>query len=366
MMKSVKRTIGLILISLMLLSNFAIPMKADASESTMPEQIDYDNENYEIAAYWEDRIAPTKPGYVFGGWYTKNDTKYTPIREAEIVDKGVEAFEGAYAKFVPAYVLSVKAQLQKTTEDDATRGDSTFLRVISAVDSTQYKNVGFDVLFNKKTPFSDEENKKTVITTVYESLKNDEGEIFATEEFGSPATHFSVLKINSIKAKNYTKVIYVTPYWTTMDGTKVEGISKYVRVMDGYTSHKYISIPVNLLTGDAVAAGRVQMEYDYKTLRYIGYDAGVVLPKMEAHVDESNGVIKFVGNATVGENNQYEEVEPESGIYANVWFQKKSDAEISEAGATVPERWEFFMSNLSFCDWNENWVTNVKAWDTRY
>lgn len=365
MMKRMKKTIGFILISIMVFSNFVVPVKADTLETTMPEQIDYDN-TYEIATYWKNRTAPAKSGYVFGGWYTKNDTTYTPIKEAELNQNGVDAFEGAYAKFVPAYVLSVKAQLQKATEDEETRGDSTFLRVISAVDSTQYKNVGFDVLFNKKTPFATEEDKKTVITTVYENLSNDEGEINAREEFGAPATHFSVLRINSIKEKNYAKVIYVTPYWTTMDGTKVEGISKYVRVMDGYTSNKYISVPVNLLTGDAVAAGKIHMEYDYKTLNYVGYDTGVLLPNMEVNVDESNGVIKFVGNAMVGENNQYQDVEPESDIYANVWFQKKPDDEITNAGATVPERWEFLMSNLSFCDWNENWVKNVKAWDTRY
>ena len=363
-MRKMKRTIGLIMISLMLLSNFAVPMKADASETTMPETIDYDD-TYPIATYWEDKVAPTKPGYVFGGWFTKNGTEYLPIKEAEIVAQGVEKFKGAYAKFVPAYVLSVRAQLQKATEDDETRGDSTFLRVISAVDSTQYKNVGFDVLFNKKTPFAEEQDKKTVITTVYEELANDdEGTIKATEEFGAPATHFSVLKINSIKAKNYSKVIYVTPYWTTMDGTKVEGISKYVRVIDGYTSNKYISVPVNLLTGDPVAAGKIQMKYDYETLNYVGYDTGVLLPNMEINVDTSTGVITFIGNASVGENNTYTDVDPTSGIYANVWFQKKSDTEI--AGASVPERWEFLMSNLSFCNWSEAMITNVEAWNTRY
>lgn len=349
----------------MVLSNFAVPMKADASATTMPETIDYDDK-YEISKYWEDRKAPTKAGYVFGGWFTKEGTDYLPIKEAEIVANGVNAYAGAYAKFVPAYVLSVRAQLQKATEDDETRGDSTFLRVISAVDSTQYKNVGFDVLFNKKTPFAAEEDKKTVITTVYEELANAEGTIKAREEFGAPATHFSVLKINSIQEKNYSKVIYVTPYWTTMDGTKVEGMSKYVRVTDGYTSNKYISVPVNLLTGDLVAAGKIQMEYDHKTLNYVGYDTGVLLPNMEINVDASNGVIKFCGNASVGENNTYTDVDPASGIYANVWFQKKSDAEIASAGASVPERWKFLMSNLSFCNWNETMITNVEAWDTRY
>lgn len=364
-MKRMKRTIGLILLSVMVLSNFAGPMKADASETTMPKAIDYDN-TYDISKYWEGRQAPTKAGYVFGGWFTKEGTDYSPIKEADLKENGVGAYEGAYAKFVPAYVLSVKAQLQKATEDEKTRTDSTFLRVISAVDSTQYKNVGFDVLFNKKTPFAVEENKKTVITTVYEKLENDEDKIVASQEFGEPATHFSVLKINSIKETNYSKVIYVTPYWTTMDGTKVEGLSKYVRVIDGYTSNKYISVPVNLLTGNPVAAGKIQMKYDYKTLNYVGYDTGVLLPNMEINVDASNGVIKFIGNASVGENSTYTDVNPASEIYANVWFQKKPDDEITNAGASVPERWEFLMSNLSFCNWDEIPITNVEAWDTRY
>ena len=301
--------------------------------------------SYAIGDYWSERKAPIKEDYVFGGWYKEIGDAYEPLTANE-----AEETETAYAKFVPAYVLSVKAQNEAGVTADT---DNTSVRIITSLDSKQYKKVGFDIwLANKKQLFK-EDNTALETTRVYRGVMVGDTPKDANVLFGTASQYVGVWELTNIAKSNYNKIIYVRPYWITMDGTKVEGLSKYVRVMDGYTSHKYISVPVNLLTGDAVAAGKVQMEYDYKTLRYIGYDAGVLLPKMEVHVDESNGVIKFVGNATVGENSQYEEVEPESGIYANVWFQKKTDAEISNAGATIPERWKFFMSNLSFCDWNE-------------
>ena len=59
-----------------------------------------------------------------------------------------------------------------------------------------------DVYLEKDGSATIEDNgrgmSEATLATILESLKNDEGEIFASEEFGSPATHFSVLKINSI------------------------------------------------------------------------------------------------------------------------------------------------------------------------
>ena len=371
-MKKMKQLIASILVIAMALSCAMIfPENTTAANTTeIPESVDYDA-SYSISAYWNERKAPTKAGYVFGGWYTEttvNDgKKYTALKEADLVKvEDLDALENVCAKFVPAYVLSVRAQMQAATENEETRGESTDLRVLSAVDSTSYQNVGFDVLFNKRTPFASSEEEKTVKTSVYKNIRNTDGEINATEVFGSPATHFSVLKIEEIKSKNYEKVIYVTPYWTTMDGTRVEGISKYVRIMDGYTSNQYISVPINLLTGDAVAAGKIQMQYDYQTLNYVGYDTGVLLPKMEINVDSANGIIHIVGNTEPSEDNQFNNVDPESDIYGNVWFQRKTAQEMEDAGVQLPARWDFLMQEESFCDWSENMIDNVEAWHVRY
>ena len=138
-----------------------------------------------------------------------------------------------------------------------------------------------------------------------------------------------------------------------MDGTRVEGLAKYVRVMDGYASNRYISVPVNLLDGDAVAAGKLQMKYDQTKLEYVGFDSGVILPEMEVNVNASSGLINFVGNGT----DTNKDMDPTSGIYANVWF-KKSTKDSAHL--------EFDVKNLEFCNWGEEIISNVKAWDIQY
>ena len=118
MKKMNKVMAGFMAIAMVMLSVIVTPVAADATETTtIPETVTYDD-TLDIAKFWKTRTAPTKEGYVFGGWYTTDGTNYTPIKEADIVEKGVENFVGACAKFVPSYVLSVKAQLEKTTEEN--------------------------------------------------------------------------------------------------------------------------------------------------------------------------------------------------------------------------------------------------------
>lgn len=351
-MKNMKKVVAALTATLMLVVGVAIIPNSVKADDTLnvPTTVEYDNE-YKIADYWNNRVAPTKEGYVFGGWYEKlNDTNYRVITEDKLQTEGVEAYSGAYAKFVPAYVLSVRMQLQKDAE--AANGeniDSAYLRVLSGVDSLNYKEVGFNIWFNKK---SSTEQVATV-SKVYKNISNGDGSINATAVFGEPATHFSVLKIDEIASKNFEKVIYVTPFWITMDGTRVEGLAKYVRVMDGYANNRYISVPVNLTEGSAVAAGKLQMKYDQTKLQYVGFDSGLLLPEMEVNANKSTGVISFVGNGTETDV----DVNPADSIYANVWFKKL------ESNAS---HFEFDIKNLEFCNWALELVNNVKAWDIQY
>ena len=81
-----------------------------------------------------------------------------------------------------------------------------------------------------------------MITRVYESIKNDEtgtGGWKPQEEFGPASNYFSVLKVNNITNDNCDNILYVRPYWKTLDGTRVEGVSKYIRVMDGYDGNQW-------------------------------------------------------------------------------------------------------------------------------
>ena len=106
------------------------------SEAYTKEQIQTykDNNTYPIlsAATYTD-----SQDWLFAGWFTDADCE-TPIG-SEIPDTG------AYAKFVHADVLSVKCQIESSTQSDT---EHTNMRLISTLDSLMYDKVGFKVRFN--------------------------------------------------------------------------------------------------------------------------------------------------------------------------------------------------------------------------
>lgn len=327
------------------------PVTADAAE---PDQVIYDNTNYNFSEYWNtdaaQRTAPVKDGYVFGGWYEDEGT--TPLTE-----KTAAAATTAYAKFVPSYVLSVKAQIEQTAANGTQT--TTYIRIATSVDSTKYQSVSFDIWGNNKNHVSNVPE----ITKVYDSINN--GAIVARDAFGAAASKLAVLKLTKIANADSHKIIYVRPNWTTLDGTKVEGLGRYVRVEDGFTANQYISIPVNLLEGKEVAAGIVELSYAaYKDVLEVAkdsngnylIDAGRLLPNMQYSVDETNGKIKFVGYT---ENvDKYNSTE---SVYASVRFKVKS-------GATLPDCCVFTMTAGDFTDWREAAPDTLKvtAWDYQY
>lgn len=372
-MKTMKQILaGFLVVAIVLAGVITMPMKADATETTetvVKETINnvetgviyvFDETNYKFSNYWsqDTKSAPVREDFVFGGWYTSEDgVNFTAIKQTDAEEGKVDNAK-AWAKFVPTYVLSLKAQLDVNVEEQDSRAERGYLRLLSAVNGTAYQSVGFDIWYNKRL----EEENSPAITKVFSSITNAETgstPYKANDVFGTAATHFSVLRLDGIGTVNYGKVIYVTPHWTTLDGTTVYGQAKYVRVMDGFEENKYISIPVNLLTGSPVAAGQLNMAYDTR-LEVVevdgnGYDAGVQVTEA-SHYDNKTGTIKFVNNI-IGTAN----IEPESVIYANVWFKVKADQSVTET-----EHLKFTMSNLTFCNWEEDFVTDVAAWDVQY
>ncbi|MEE0885072.1 MAG: InlB B-repeat-containing protein [Faecalimonas sp.] len=373
-MRRLNKTVAGLMAAVMVLLGVSVtPVEADAATQ---KEVYYDTAaEFKIADYWNatNPVAPVKDGYVFGGWYTAENG--TPIKKGDLQEdiKDGTVNTVAVAKFVPSYVLSVKTQIASDTAIvDGKDVAKTYLRLSSAVDSVKYANVGFDVLFNKEIPFDDENQAKTVMSKVYNNLsvyneetKKDES-ISAKTYFGDAASHFIALRIDDIAAVNYEKVIYVTPYWTTIDGTKVEGVAKYVRVMDSYKSNRYISIPVNLSVDGQAAAGMVTMTYNSDKLQFVeakdskgnacGWDTGVSFTEMEVNTATA-GTIKFVGNG----KNVNDDYMTGKGIYANVWFQVKKDVKLTT------NELEFTIGTESFCTWGEDMLNNkVTAWDVCY
>ncbi len=311
-----------------------MPEQAKASETTETKVI-YE-ENVTVT-----KDAPTRDGYVFGGWYKGNGTEaYT-----EETIKGVTT---AYAKWVPAYVLSVKAQNEKDIAKNDNKKNT--LRIITSVDSRDYQNVGFDVYLNNKENKLLHNHGDMKTANVYSKLAAGDGEMTASQVFGSASGYFGVWWLSDIEDKYDASIIYVKPYWTTLDGTKVYGLGKYVHVEDGYEG--YISVPINLRSVTDVAAGIVTMTSS-TALEFVGFEAGRVLKEMACSVSAgtTTDTIKIVGNAdTVDTYADGEE------IFANVRFRKTDSA----------EKLTFNMKTGMFCDWDEKEVENVKALDYQY
>ena len=369
-MKTMKQIIASTLVAIMVIAGLMItPLDVKAAETKVDGEngviFVLDAEKYNFTNLWATKTAPTREGYVFGGWYTTEDqANFTALTEtaAEAVEEG----SNVWAKFVPAEVLSIRAQLEKATETkNGVDVESTYLRLLSGVNGLDYQKVGFDILYNKKTQDSDK-NKEiaTNITKVFSKITNTEtGEsgLEADTLFGEAATHFSVLRLDSIKAKNFGLVIYVTPQWTTLDGTLVEGQAKYVRVMDGYASNRYISVPVNFIEGSAVAAGQIELKYDATKVQLVttegkGFDSGLIMPEMN-YYDDGNGTIKIVGNV-----DNKTDIAPDSNIFANLWFTAKDAvADGTSLSFTIDD------TKNQFCTWEEEWATTpIKAQDVKY
>lgn len=358
-MKNIKRVLAGILIAVVFVTTInTLPMKAEAAETKVDGAngviyvSDTDNKSYQAA--WTNKVAPTRNDYVFGGWYKKTDTSWTAIKDSE---RDTTTFNAnVYAKFVPAEVLSVRAQLDKDAERDKNNTEKAYLRLLSAVNGLDYQKVGFEIWYNKIYEEKDEDASN--ITKVFEKIKNsetDNQEISASAIFGEAATHFSVLRLEDIYQGNYEFVIHVTPTWTTLDGTTVRGQAKYLRVVDGFDGNHFISVPINFSSGSAVSAGQMELQYN-TNLEVVHFDTGKQM-KEGTYSDDKNGTIKIIAN--VDGTAEVKDVQPEDDIYANVWFRVKTDA-------TTEAKWNFTMQNLSFCNWNEDWVKDLSAWNVTY
>lgn len=310
-----------------------VPKAASAAEETVI---------YEDITVPVDGSAPTKGGYVFGGW----------CNDSNQVLEEKPTTQTAKAKWVPAYVLSVKAQINADSQKDD--GKNSTLRLLTSVDSKHYKKVGFDIWLSNKTgeenKFKGDNGEETASAKVYKNVMVNNTSKEAKDVFGNVSESVAVYWLTDIDDEHDGTIIYVRPYWVTPDGTKVSGLARYVHVEDGYLG--YITVPVNILDAKNLAAGGLDVTLD-ETLELVGIEDGRVLPQMQSNVTAgqevtANDTIKLVGNATTVDKYHDGEV-----LYANLRF-KKPNAE----GENVT----FTMRKGMFCDWQEI-EKKVTVWD---
>lgn len=309
---------------------------------TVIEYVDTDYATFQDCFGKQEKV-PTMEGYLFGGWYEEKDGT-TAIKTADQVPEDTVV----YAKFVPAYLLSVKAQNHSSTKrTDET--DYTNVRLVSGLDCKNYKNAGFEII--------DIEANRTInadpIKTVYSKLavyKDGTEKTYTPQQIFGTVTNavaqkFIVLTLNSIPESKWNSDIYVRPYWTTFDGVKVYGLGKYVYVNDGLDG--WISVPINLHTGANVAAGLLDVGFNSQFLEYQGYRRGRVFEEMDANVMMDGATVKCAGNVSELVNASAND------IYITLRFKLKNNYEIGNGEQFL----KFTASNMNFVNLEEENVT---------
>lgn len=372
-----KLTAGVVAVAMLLTAFAVIPKQADAAVAD--DKVIYElYEAEEISSkYWTEakKTAPVKAGYVFGGWFEKVEAQTTKTESdgTNYYNPLTTVSGGAYAKFVPAQVLSVKAQNGVVNEggtlpekaSDINETNPIWVRLMTSLDSLNYDRIGFDIYLNNTSRPMDKKDDDYILETskVFESVYvgNESEPTDATDIFGGVSEYVCVWELENIKHEsNATKIIYVRPYWHTMDGTKVLGLAKYVHIEDQYND--YISVPVNLLDGQDVAAGKAILTYadtnpqTASAWEVKDVEIGRVLPEMSAIV--SDNTITMVGNAKTVDTYSTDLNGERETIFANVRFQRVK-------GTTDSEDITFTTTMEKFCNWEPEAVT-INSWDVKH
>ena len=206
-----KITAGALAIAMVVTGFVIIPKTAEAAYAYADEVWYKGYTNNDFEKYNTGKTAPVETGYVFGGWYSKTGTDEAGKDVYKAMD-GKEASSATgevYAKFVPAYVLSVKSQNEKNIAGK-TSGST---RILTSVDSTDYQATGIELyLSNGDVAFSGvEENTK-----VYENLRlgteKTDPMLKAKDVFGKQSKYFSVWRLNKISSAMFNEIMYIKPY----------------------------------------------------------------------------------------------------------------------------------------------------------
>ena len=227
------RAIATLIAAVLVLSSFSgFQLKLEAADT--PQRLKVSDYKSGSEENW---TAPEKEGQVFAGWYMDEECTI-PYRETT---------GEAYAKFVDAKVLSAKKQLRSDVSHDS---GTTNVRFLTSEDTLNYQSVGFsvNVVGTDGTLLNEFDLKET---SAYTTLLVDGNPDPATAKgtFCEESEFFIVHTITRVPNAAFDGEFTVTPYWYTLDGTKVEGTTAT------FTVRNTIGVPTEEATGfDGVIA----------------------------------------------------------------------------------------------------------------
>ena len=240
----------------------------------------------EFAAYRQadGYTAPSYKNYFFAGWYTSERCALEDAVSADAVT--IESGE-VYAKFVPRYVLSTKAQISANLINGDLGDDAVgSIRFCTTVDTLQYSQVGFDISYMKG---STNVAKTFASNQVYKEL-NAIGDItYQPTLFCNISQYFKACTIKNIGEDYYDVEFTVTPFWKTLDGTVVKGDTVVKTVNQGRSLVTVSTVYVSDNGTDQAGYGTVARPY--RTLNYAidaVADGGTVCITDSCTIDNEN------------------------------------------------------------------------------
>ena len=259
-----------------------IPAKAD-NESVKIETITGYSESGLNTLMQEQKTA----GYLYAGLFKSGTTVANLTKENAVATP--QDGENYEAKFVPAGVLGINAQVSdKLIEDESYSGSS--IRVVTAIDSTTYKEIGFSIV--REDTGNDLVAPGSITKYVYKELyavdatDTSGGAIsYKPQDIHASANYFKTYTITAVPDNHYNTDLIVTPYWITYDGEKVYGTTSIKTVNLG-RSWVYIG------SGDALNTDGTE----YGTYKHPYSDFSDALKSIKL---ENNGKIYIRKDSTV-------------------------------------------------------------------
>ena len=210
------------------ISGIRIPVCSTANDTFELHSIEFRSSAY----FTSIDVTPHQTGKVFGGWFT--DAAFTTAATSA----------PAFAKFVDKNVHKVKWQLKNGTTPQSTTTD---IRLVTTIDSLDYKNVGFEITYGDKTV-----NVST--TKAFKQLKAAGAGVSPTV-FSAQSQYFVTFVIANVPVEALDKSFSAKAYWTTLGGDTVTGtaLSFCVNEPDGASARVVSSgtgSTVSLLTDE--------------------------------------------------------------------------------------------------------------------
>lgn len=170
--------------------------------------------------------------YLFAGWYKAEKSEATgedsdTSATIEMKPYTQRPTETAYAKFVDASALDVKAQI---TAGTTSASKETNMRFITTADSKDYQEIGLEITYNNtKTSHASD----AVQTNIYAFDGTKSYEVSPQQMCQNHVSqYFMTWQINHISKDAFDDEFKVSGYWITLDGTKVYGSETVKKVND--------------------------------------------------------------------------------------------------------------------------------------